>query len=123
MAATSADRAGMLGERRRVSGDPAFAGLVAEAAGRPVGYLLYHPGYDIDRGGRVWHIIDLFVTLPERRAGIGRALMQEARAACRRSGGHALVWTVYPRNLTAIEFFKYLGAIFSDDRILTLMTE
>ena len=28
---------------------PAFAGLIANLDGRAVGYLLYHPGYDLDR--------------------------------------------------------------------------
>jgi hypothetical protein len=33
--------------------NPAFSGIVAELDGKVHGYLLYHPGHDIDRGGRV----------------------------------------------------------------------
>ncbi len=92
----------------------AFAAIVAEYEGRVVGYLLHHPGYDVVRGGRIWIIIDLFVAAEARRAGVGRALMEHARDACRRSRNHALVWAVHARNLAAIAFYERLGATFSD---------
>lgn len=38
-----------------------FSGLVAALEGNIHGYLLYHPGYDIDHGGRVLCLIDLYV--------------------------------------------------------------
>src|SRR5215213_8193891 len=57
---------------------PAFAGLIAEDEGGVIGYLLYHDGYDIDQGGRVLHVIDLYVQAEARRAGAGRALMDAA---------------------------------------------
>ncbi|MGH6959312.1 MAG: hypothetical protein ACREE7_02395, partial [Dongiaceae bacterium] len=41
--------------------DPAFAGLIVEADGRPAGYLLYHFGYDVDRAARLVFIADLWV--------------------------------------------------------------
>ncbi|HXT14293.1 MAG TPA: GNAT family N-acetyltransferase [Gemmatimonadaceae bacterium] len=100
----------------------AFGGFVAEFAGRIVGYLLHHPGYDVDRGGRVWYVFDLFVTATARRAGVGRALMIRARHACQDAGGRALIWTVYPPNLDALHFYQRLGATVSEDRILTWLT-
>ena len=42
--------------------EPAFSGLVAESEGTVIGYLLYHPGYDIDLGGKILYVLDLFVT-------------------------------------------------------------
>ena len=99
-------------------GNPAaFHAIVAEYDGRVVGYLLHHPGYDVVRGGRIWIIIDLFVTANGRRAGVGRALMEHAREVCRRAGIHALVWAVHSRNLAAIAFYERLGATFSDDKL------
>jgi GNAT superfamily N-acetyltransferase len=98
---------------------PAFAGLVAEHTGRVVAYLLYHPGYDIDRGGRVWHIIDLFVTERARRQGLGRALMARARAECHAHGGHALLWAIYPANVIARRFYERLGARTSADQLMS----
>jgi len=105
--------------RRDGFGDAAaFVAIVAEFDGRVVGYLLHHPGYDVVRGGRIWIIIDLFVAADARRAGVGRALMEHAREACRRSGNHALVWAVHARNAAAIAFYERLGATFSDDLLV-----
>lgn len=101
---------------------PVFGAIVAEFDGRVVGYLLHHPGYDIVRGGRIWIIIDLFVSADARRAGVGRALMEHARAACRRSNSRALVWAVHSRNLAAIAFYERLGATVSDDLLVTWST-
>ena len=100
-------------------GHPAFSAIVAEYDGRVVGYLLHHPGYDVVRGGRIWIIVDLFVTADARRAGVGRALMEHTRAACRSSNNHALVWAVHSRNMAAIAFYERLGATFSDDLLVT----
>ena len=99
--------------------DPAFAGLVAEADGRVVGYLLHHPGYDVDRGGRVLHVIDLYVAAAARRRGTGRALMAAAAEACRRAGRVALLWSVYPPNAAARTFYEKLGARYSGDLLMS----
>ena len=56
--------------------NPAFAGLVAELAGKVVGYLLYHLGYDTDRALRLMYVIDLYVREAKRRCGAGEALMR-----------------------------------------------
>lgn len=98
---------------------PAFTGLLAEIDGRTVGYLLYHEGYDTDRGGRVLHVADLFVTGSARRAGAGRALMDAAAEVCRCAGGHALVWAVYPPNAAARAFYESLGGRYSDDLLMS----
>lgn len=95
-----------------------FHAIVADYDGRVVGYLLHHPGYDVVRGGRIWIIIDLFVTADGRRAGVGRALMEHTREACRHAGTHALVWAVHSRNVAAIAFYERLGATFSDDLLV-----
>jgi GNAT superfamily N-acetyltransferase len=95
--------------------EPAFSGLVAEANGEVVGYLLYHPGYDIDRGGRVLYIFDLFVRERVRRKGAGRALMEAVADICRHAGGHELVWLVYKPNKLAVAFYERLGAQYIED--------
>jgi GNAT superfamily N-acetyltransferase len=92
-------------------GDRALlGGFVAEGATGVVGYLLYHDGYDVDRRGRVLYVADLFVSERARRNGVGGALMDRARAECRARGGRALLWTVYPPNVTARRFYERLGA-------------
>lgn len=65
---------------------PAFTVLVAEVEGAVVGYLLYHPAYDPDLGGRVVTVVDLYVTDRFRKRGIGRALMDAALDHSRQVG-------------------------------------
>jgi GNAT superfamily N-acetyltransferase len=98
---------------------PAFAGLIVEDRGDPVGYLLYHEGYDIDQGGRVLHVIDLFVTANARGRGAGRALMDGAREACRRAGGVAVLWLVYPPNTAARAFYERLGGAYVGELVMS----
>jgi GNAT superfamily N-acetyltransferase len=95
--------------------NPAFAGIVAELAGRPAGYLLHHPAYDVDRAMRLLHIVDLWVTPTARRGGIGRALMEAAAAKARAMGAAELIWSVYIPNALAACFYERLGAKTIDD--------
>lgn len=90
--------------------NPAFSGVVAESDGEVLGYLLYHPGYEMDNATRILHIIDLYVTEQWRRRGVGRALMEEAGKICRRLGGTQLFWSVYVQNKSAFAFYESLGA-------------
>ena len=95
--------------------NPAFSGLVAELDGEMVGYLLYCHGYDLDLGGRVTHIIDIFVREMARRQGVARALMEAVTDICRRSGGKQLLWAVYTSNMLAKGFYEKLGATYIHD--------
>jgi diamine N-acetyltransferase len=90
--------------------DPAFSVLVAELEGCVVGYLLHHPGYDPDLGGRTLVVVDLVVTERAQRRGVGRALMEAAAARCRTAGGKALTWWVRESNQRAVAFYRALGA-------------
>jgi GNAT superfamily N-acetyltransferase len=92
------------------SENPAFAGLIAELEGQIVGYLLYCPAYDLDLGGRILYIIDLFVREAARRRGVGRALMTRVADICREQGGQALLWSVYSPNKMAAAFYQKFGA-------------
>lgn len=94
---------------------PAFSGLIGELDGRPVGYLLYCHGYDLDLGGRVVWVIDLFVCESARSRGVGAALMREAAAICRDAGGSHLSWSLYPPNRIGRRFYEKLGAKYTED--------
>lgn len=90
--------------------DPAFAGLIAEQDGAPVGYLHYHFGYDADMAARVIHIVDLWVEPQARGQGAGRALMREAARIGREKNATLLFWAVYKPNRLAAGFYERLGA-------------
>jgi GNAT superfamily N-acetyltransferase len=95
--------------------DPAFHGLVAEVDGEIAGYLLWHPAYDSDLAARTLRVVDLFVRPASRRAGVGRALMDEAERICRARGGVELVWEVFAPNALARDFYLGIGARHADD--------
>jgi GNAT superfamily N-acetyltransferase len=90
--------------------DPAFSGLVAEQGGEIVGYLLYTPSFDLDRGGRFLSVVELFVRGAARRGGAGRALLEAAAAIARERGYSQMSWSVYAPNATARAFYEELGA-------------
>lgn len=95
--------------------NPAFSGLIAELDGDVVGYLLYCRGYDLDLGGRIIYIIDLFVREMARRQGAARALMEAVADSCRQAGGKQLLWAVYTPNTLAKDFYEKLGATYIRD--------
>jgi GNAT superfamily N-acetyltransferase len=90
--------------------DPAFTGLIAELDEVSVGYLLYTPGYDLDRGGRFLYVVELFVQARSRRAGVGRALFEAAADIGRRRGWDQMSWSVYSPNAPARAFYEEVGA-------------
>jgi ribosomal protein S18 acetylase RimI-like enzyme len=94
---------------------PAFFGFVAEINDQIVGYLLYHHGYDTDHAVRLLQIIDLYVEESMRGQGAGRALMEAAVSIGRQEEARWLLWSVYHRNKTAIDFYQRLGARFLED--------
>ncbi len=98
--------------------DPAFQTIVCEVDGEIVGYLLWHLGYDSDLASRILRIADLFVRPGSRRAGIGRALMDEAERICRAHGGVELVWEVFVPNELARAFYASVGARHVDDLLI-----
>jgi hypothetical protein len=85
-------------------------GLVAERAGRIVGYALFHPVFGSFRTRwRLW-LEDLYVEPAARGTGAGRLLMAElARIAVAR-GYPAIDWEVIEWNAPALGFYERLGA-------------
>jgi len=107
----AAFRADGFGPRR------AFHGIVARIDGEPVGYMLYHESYDIDRSSRLLFIGNLWVEERVRRHGVGRALMEAAKQIARDMNAEYLVWAVYSGNVAALEFYDRLGGQLSHDMV------
>ena len=98
----------------------AFHVLVAEAAGRVVGYASFAVGYNTDIAARELWMHDLFVVPGSRRRGVGRALVTAvAREAARRGVG-CLEWGVRAGNSGALRFYRGLGAHVGEMRIASL---
>ena len=77
-----------LRRRRRLARDgfgenPQFAALIAERAGKPVGFALYTFNYSVWTAARGIFIEDIWVVPEQRRGGVARALMVGAGAGMR----------------------------------------
>ena len=95
--------------------DPAFGGSIALLDGRPAGYLLHCPNYDVDLAIRQLMIIDLWVEPAIRGHGIGRKLMLAAADHATARGARRLIWAVFKPNRLAYDFYHRLGAERIDD--------
>ncbi len=92
--------------------------LVSEIDGRPAGYLTYFWGLSMEAAGRALFVGDLFVSARHRRLGMGRALMERARAIAIEAGAEQVNWTVWRKNRAAQAFYQNLGARYYDEELL-----
>ena len=84
---------------------PRFEVLLAEVAGRPAGYALFHPSYDTDRVVQAVYLGDLYVEAWARGAGIGRLLAATVARIATARGEETMHWTVLRRNMAARRFY------------------
>lgn len=87
-----------------------FEGMLALAAGRPVGYVSYTWGYSIWAGASVCQVDDLYIAPEARGRGLGTRLLEAVRAEAVRRGCASLRWTVETGNHGAIALYRRLGA-------------
>jgi GNAT superfamily N-acetyltransferase len=97
---------------------PRFRTLLAEAAGRVLGYALFYPSYDTDFGAKGFYLQDLYVLPEARRGGIGRALVAAVARACATDGGCYLFWNALERNQAGRAFYRRIGA--REEPVVTL---
>jgi GNAT superfamily N-acetyltransferase len=110
-------------ERVRADGfgpEAAFTPLVAELDGAVVGYAFFSPGYSTDLASRSVWLHDLFVAPAARGRGVGSALMAAVAAETVRLGAVSLEWGVHTANAGALEFYRRLGAVGAEVRIMGL---
>jgi GNAT superfamily N-acetyltransferase len=62
--------------------DPQFAALIAEQAGKPVGFALFTFNYSVWTAARGIFIEDIWVVPEQRRGGVARALMVALAKEC-----------------------------------------
>src|SRR5215813_10073864 len=98
---------------------PAFACLIAEIDGAPVGYALHCQDYDTDRLCRSVYLADLYVEKAARGRGVGRALMAAAAQAGRAREAQVMMWGVLKTNLVARRFYARIGEEI-DDQVETV---
>jgi GNAT superfamily N-acetyltransferase len=100
---------------------PIFESVLAERAGRPVGFALYFFTFSTFKTRPTLYLEDLFVRPEERGRGIGRQLLVRlARIAVERECGR-MEWSVLDWN-PARDFYFKLGAVAMDEWTVFRMT-
>jgi GNAT superfamily N-acetyltransferase len=89
---------------------PAAEALIAERADEAVGYALFFPTFSSFLASEGIWLEDLFVRLPHRGTGVGRALLSAVAAHVRERGGERLEWAALDWNEPALGFYRRLGA-------------
>jgi GNAT superfamily N-acetyltransferase len=84
--------------------------LVAEENETIVGYALYFPILSTFKMRPALWLEDLYVQKARRGVGIGKALIGEVIDYAKKNGYARLDWTVLNWNVSAIEFYRSLGA-------------
>ncbi len=88
--------------------DPRFAALIAERAGKPLGFALYTYNYSVWTAARGIFIEDIWVVPEERRGGVARALMVALARECVAKGYKRIDLNVLDWN-AARGFYERLG--------------
>ena len=108
-------------ERVRADGfgpEAAFTPLVAELDGAVAGYAFFSMGYNTDIAARAMWLHDIFVKPSARGRGVGLALMAAVAAEAVRQGAGSLDWGVHSANAGALEFYRRLGAVGGEAKIM-----
>ena len=87
---------------------PKFRAILAEQDGQPAGYAVFFTQYSTWTGAGLF-LEDLFVRLPFRGRGIGKALLGKVAEIARKEGYHTIKLDVLDWNEPAIHFYKSLG--------------
>lgn len=92
-------------------GEPRFFdGILLLVDGQPIGYSLYHYGYNVEQASRKMIMIDLFVRMNQQRQGYGKLLMDKLQDICRQHHIDELIWSVWKLNDSALSFYGRIGA-------------
>jgi ribosomal protein S18 acetylase RimI-like enzyme len=91
------------------------AWLVLEGQ-QPVGYVIFTYGFDIEFGGRLATITDLYLEPSHRGRGIGRKVLEHIEEFCRTTGVRGLELQVERDNAEARRLYNKFG-FQSADRI------
>ena len=87
---------------------------LAESAGGALGFVQLYPSFSSVSAFPLWVLNDLFVAAEARGMGVGRALMEEARAHALRTGAKRLTLETVAENTRAWKLYESLGYVLAD---------
>jgi GNAT superfamily N-acetyltransferase len=89
---------------------PSIEALVAEDAGRIIGYALFFHNFSSFAGRRGLYLEDVYVQPAQRGGGLGTALLRQVAALAVERQCARFEWTVLDWNAPAISFYQKMGA-------------
>ena len=89
--------------------------FLAERGGEALGFVQLFPSFSSFSAFRLWVLNDLFVAPSARGLGVGRALMEEARAHAIRTGARRLTLETVVENHAARSLYESLGYVVADE--------
>ncbi|MFP3797887.1 GNAT family N-acetyltransferase [Paraburkholderia sp. SIMBA_027] len=98
---------------------PAAEALVADDAGKIVGYALFFHNYSTFLGRRGLYLEDLYIEPTQRGTGLGTAMLRKLAAIAVERQCARFEWSVLDWNEPAIRFYEKMGAtVFPDWRVV-----
>ena len=97
-------------ERHLFGPRPMAEVLIGEIDGVPRGFALFFHNFSTFEGHPGMWLEDLFVAPGFRRSGLGRMLLGEVARIAVNRGCARMEWSVLDWNMTAIQFYRSLGA-------------
>ncbi|MFE3524151.1 GNAT family N-acetyltransferase [Streptomyces sp. NPDC059161] len=101
----------------------AFAHIAQDESGEPVGFALWFLNFSTWRGVHGIYLEDLYVRPEARGGGHGKALLTELARICVARGYERLEWSVLDWNLSAVEFYRSLGAVSMSEWTVNRLTD
>ncbi len=93
---------------------PAAEVVLASIGKQTVGFAVFFTTFSTFAGRPGIYLEDLFVDLEHRGTGVGKALLLHVARLAIERGYCRLTWSVLDWNQPAIDFYKSLGAVASD---------
>lgn len=84
--------------------------LVAETAGKLIGYAFYFYTYSTFLAKETLYLEDVYVSADYRKSGVGKMFFIELKKAAKKNKCGRMEWHVLDWNVNAINFYKNLGA-------------
>jgi ribosomal protein S18 acetylase RimI-like enzyme len=98
----------------RLGRDESVVFIAESDQGEALGFVQLYPSFSSVSAFPLWVLNDLFVAEQARGLGVGRALMEEARAHAVRTGAKRLTLETVAENTRAWKLYESLGYVLAD---------